>query len=88
MVFHVMELQTAQLILQLKAVASLTILNWSDGETTEDISNLGVGTYSVDITDANGCTFNIPSIEITEPDELTITETHSLLMNVNTVYLS
>ena len=31
----------------------------------------------MDITDNNGCTFNIAEIEITEPDELTISETHS-----------
>lgn len=30
--------------------------NWSNGNTIEDICNLGGGTYSVTVTDANGCT--------------------------------
>ena len=43
---------------------------WSDGSSTNTISNLCAGTYDVDITDANGCntseTITIdPSIEIT-----------------------
>ena len=29
--------------------------NWSNNETTEDISGLGVGTFTVVVTDANGC---------------------------------
>ncbi len=29
---------------------------WSNGSTTANISNLGTGTYSVTVTDANGCT--------------------------------
>lgn len=29
---------------------------WSNGETTQTINNLGTGTYSVIVTDANGCT--------------------------------
>ena len=38
---------------------------WSNGATTEDISNLTKGSYSVEIKDLNGCTANY-TFEITE----------------------
>ena len=40
-----------------------TIL-WSDGAIDESISSIGAGTYTVEITDANMCTFN-DTIEVT-----------------------
>jgi len=39
---------------------------WSNGATTEDLSGLGGGTYSVIVTDSAGCELN-DTITITEP---------------------
>ncbi|MCH4823908.1 hypothetical protein ML462_12070 [Gramella lutea] len=43
---------------------------WNTGATTQDLSGIEAGTYSVLITDANGCIFNLNDIEVGEPDEL------------------
>ena len=29
---------------------------WSNGDTTEDVSNLGIGPVAITVTDCNGCT--------------------------------
>ena len=42
---------------------------WNTGAVTEDLSNLGPGTYSVVITDANGCNTALREILVQEPDE-------------------
>ena len=49
---------------------------WSNGETTEDLSDLGAGTYSVVATDENGNSVSI-EVEITESEAMAISETHS-----------
>lgn len=40
------------------------IYEWNTGETTQDISNLDQGEYSVDVTDGNGC---VSSVAVTVP---------------------
>jgi gliding motility-associated-like protein len=45
---------------------------WSNSATTEDIYNIQPGTYSVTVTDANGCQKDISQV-ITEPTQLSST---------------
>ncbi|MBI1781769.1 MAG: SprB repeat-containing protein, partial [Sphingobacteriales bacterium] len=52
---------------------------WSNGATTQSISNLSAAIYSVIVTDANGCTATT-SYEVTEPPALSASATGS---NVN-----
>ena len=44
---------------------------WNTGATTQVITALPAGTYSVIVTDANGCTKNITNIAVGEPVKLT-----------------
>jgi gliding motility-associated-like protein len=48
---------------------------WSNGSTFEDVLNLAQGTYTVTVTDANGCTGNITAA-VAQPDSLSIS-THA-----------
>ncbi|MBP8959116.1 MAG: gliding motility-associated C-terminal domain-containing protein [Bacteroidales bacterium] len=47
---------------------------WSNGETTEDISSLPAGQYSVTITDLTGCSI-VQDAWITEPEKISIVPT-------------
>ena len=49
----------------------LSIL-WSNGSTTNSVSNLAPGNYNVTVTDANGCQ-NVNSFVITQPNALVAT---------------
>ncbi|MFM7595672.1 MAG: gliding motility-associated C-terminal domain-containing protein [Flavobacteriales bacterium] len=47
---------------------------WSNGATSNSISNLSPGNYTVTVSDANGC-FNVNSLTITQPNTLIATAT-------------
>ena len=49
--------------------------SWSNGATTQDLTNLLAGTYTVTVTDAQGCTAT-KEVVISEPAKLQISETH------------
>jgi len=48
---------------------------WSNGVTTASNSSLSIGSYTLTVTDANGCT-NTSSYTITQPPQFFLTETH------------
>ncbi|MCB2194302.1 MAG: T9SS type A sorting domain-containing protein [Bacteroidetes bacterium] len=41
--------------------------NWSNGSTLQDLTNLGIGTYSVTVTDKYNCEFAITNYSIDQP---------------------
>ncbi len=45
--------------------------NWSTGSNLQDITDLGIGNYSVTVTDDNECTFSITNYAINQPELLT-----------------
>lgn len=46
-------------------------IQWSTGEETDLITDLATGTYSVTVTDANGCQLS-ETLELEEPDSLVV----------------
>jgi len=62
-------LSDGELDIQITGGTSPYTINWSNGSTTNIISNLAAGTYSVTVTDSNNCTTN-NNWTITEPTAL------------------
>jgi VCBS repeat-containing protein len=66
--------------------ATIPTFEWSSGQTTEDISNLEGGEYSVNLTDENGCSVEA-TYTVTEPTAIdaTYTTTNEFTGNDGTI---
>jgi len=56
---------------------------WSNGGTSEDLSNIGAGSYSGTITDANGCELVAGPVVVTEPTALSLVVDNSTNVSCN-----
>ena len=63
------DFQDGQIDMTVTGGVSPYVFEWSNNENTEDLMNLSSGTYSVTITDENGCVQN-GSTSISEPNEI------------------
>ncbi len=58
--------------------------NWSNASSSEDLDNLGPGSYNVVVTDSVGCTASYTT-SIIEPDPLVVSDTVISIFNGNNV---
>ena len=56
--------------------------NWSDGQNTATATGLGVGTYDVTITDANGCEFVVNNLNMPDGPTALVTNNNNLQINL------
>ncbi|WP_173021613.1 SprB repeat-containing protein, partial [Lewinella sp. W8] len=58
------------------------VYSWSNGASTQDLSGLAAGTYSVIVSDANGCSRET-TFTVSEPPALTLSCTPSPISTIN-----
>ncbi|MTB54024.1 adhesin, partial [Lewinella sp. W8] len=58
------------------------VYSWSNGASTQDLSGLAAGTYSVIVSDANGCSRET-AFTLSEPPALTLSCTPSPISTIN-----
>lgn len=52
--------------------------SWTNtAQTTEDLTGLGAGAYTLTVTDSIGCTHTFPPVVVSEPTPISISEAHS-----------